>query len=62
MKKMTHKHKVVLGLVLFLLGTLLMQLPFLINLDQHYMVRHALIVLGSVSIFMGYVVVMPGKE
>lgn len=62
MKKMTHKQKIVLGLALFLIGTLLMQMPFFINLDQHFMLRHALIVLGSINVFVGFVVALPSRR
>ncbi len=62
MKRLTHKKKVALGLVLFLIGTLLMQLPFFINLDAHFMIRHALIVLGSINVFFGFIVAMPSRS
>ena len=62
MKRMTHKQKAVLGLALFLIGTFLMQLPFFINLDAHFMIRHALIVIGSINIFFGFIVAMPSRS
>lgn len=62
MNRLNRKQKVVLGLALFLIGTLLMQLPFFINLDTHFMIRHALIVLGSINIFLSFIVAMPSRS
>ena len=61
MKAIRYKTKLLLGFVLFLSGTLMLQMPVYISLDQHFLLSQLLLVIGSITIFLGFAMLMPGR-
>lgn len=62
MKAIRYKTKLLLGFVLFLSGTLMIQMPVYISLDQHFLLSQLLLVIGSITIFFGFAMLVPGKQ
>ncbi len=61
MKAIRYKTKLLLGFILFLSGTLMIQMPVYISLDQHFLLSQLLLVIGSITIFFGFAMLMPGR-
>lgn len=62
MKAIRYKTKLLLGFILFLSGTLMIQMPVYISLDHHFLLSQLLLVIGSITIFFGFAMLVPGKQ
>lgn len=62
MKALRYKTKLLLGFILFLSGTLMLQTPIYINFDQHVSLRQLLMVTGAIAIFFGFALLMPHRQ
>ena len=62
MKALRYKTKLLLGFILFLSGTLMLQTPIYINFDQHVSLRQLLLVTGAIAIFFGFALILLHRQ